>query len=145
MTLTLDKQVVLVKQFGISKAEMQRWKVFHRLRSFFKGEEGVSAAQPMDVHDVQPQNESQMLDEHDRSTKLEDLNLEDWPLEDRFKLVSDFLDSMPSNAQDTEPERSIRTANPSSVSSSKRFSLHKTSIRICQKRPTIRGPGASDG
>ena len=59
---------------------------------FFKGEEGVSAAQPMDVQDVQPQNESQMVDEHDRSTKLDDLNVEDWPLEDSFKIVSDFLD-----------------------------------------------------
>ena len=64
---------------------------------FFKGEEGVSAAQPIDVHDVQPQKESQMVDEHDRSTKLEDLNLEDWPLEDSFKIVFDFLDSMSSN------------------------------------------------
>ena len=71
---------------------------------FVKGGRSVSAAQPMDVHDVQPQNESQMLDEHDRSTKLEDLNLEDWPLEDSFKPVSNFLDSMPSNSQDTEPE-----------------------------------------
>ena len=96
---------------------MKRWKVFHCFRSFFKGEEGVNAAQPMDVHDVQPQNESQMVDEHDRSTKLDDLNLEDWPLEDSFKIVSDFLDLMPSNTQDTEPERSIRTASPSSVSS----------------------------
>ena len=56
---------------------MQRWKVFHRLHSFYKGGEGVSARQPIDVHDVQPQNESQMVDEHDRSTKLEDLNMED--------------------------------------------------------------------
>ena len=100
---------------------------------FFKGERNASAAQPMDVHDVQPQNESQMVDEHDRSTKLEDLNLEDWPLEDSFKPVSNFLDSMPSNSQDTEPERSIRTPSPSSVSSSKR-SLHETSIQIYQKQ-----------
>ena len=63
--------MVLVKQFGISEAGMQRRKVFHRLRSFLKGEEeGASAAQPIDVHDVQPQNESQILDEHDRSTTL---------------------------------------------------------------------------
>ena len=48
--------MVLVKQLEASKAEMKRWKVFRRLRSFFKGKEGVSAAQPMDVHDVQPQN-----------------------------------------------------------------------------------------
>ena len=68
-----------MKQFGISKAEMKLWKVFHRLRSFFKEEEGVNAAQPIDVQDVQPRNESQMVDEHDRSTKLEDLNLDNWP------------------------------------------------------------------
>ena len=113
---------------------MKRWKVFHRLRSFFKREEGVSVAQPMDVHDVQPQNETQMVDEHDRSTKLDDLNLEDWPLEDNFKIVFDFLDSMPSNTQDTEPERSIRTASPSSVSSSDRSSRQKSTIQIYQKQ-----------
>ena len=130
LTLNLGTQVLLVKQFGIAKAEMQSWKVFHRLRSFLKGGKGVSAAQPIDVHDVQPQNESQMLDEHDRSTKLE----EDWPLEDSFKLVSNFPDSTPSNAQDTEPERSIKTSSSSSVSSSKRSSLHQTSIQIYQKQ-----------
>ena len=113
---------------------MKRWKIFHRLRSFFKGKKSVSAAQPMDVHDVQPQNESQMVDEHDRSTKLEDLNLKDWPLEDSFKPVSNFLDSMPSNSQDTEPERSIRTPSPSLVSSSKRSSLHEASIQFYQKQ-----------
>ena len=76
---------------------------------FFKGGRGVRAAQksvraalPMDV---QPQNESQMVDEHDRSTKLEDLNLKDWPLEDRFKPVSNFLDSMPSNSQGVPSRR----------------------------------------
>ena len=124
--------MVLVEQLEASKAEIKRWKVFHRLRYFFKGEEGVSAAQPMDVHDVQPRNESQMVDEHDRSTKLDDLNLKDWPLEDSFKIVSDFLDSMPSNTQDTEPERS--TASPSSVSSSDRSSRQKTTIQIYQKQ-----------
>ena len=110
---------------------MKRWKIFHRLRSFFKGKKSVSAAQPMDVHDVQPQNESQMVDEHDRSTKLEDLNLKE---EDSFKPVSNFLDSMPSNSQDTEPERSIRTPSPSLVSSSKRSSLHEASIQFYQKQ-----------
>ena len=134
LTLNLDTLVVLVKQLEASKAEMKRWKVFHRLHSFFKGEEGVSAPQPMDVHDVQPQNESQMVDEHDRSTKLDDLNLGDWPLEDSFKIVFDFLDSMPSNTQDTEPEISIKTSSLSSVSSSKGFSLHETSIQIYQKQ-----------
>ena len=120
-------------QFGTSKAKTKHGKFSRRLRSFFQGGRSVSAAQPMDVHDVQPQNESQMVDEHDRSTKLEDLNLKDWPLEDSFKPVSNFLDSMPSNSQDTEPERSTRTPSPSSVSSSKR-SLHETSIQIYQKQ-----------
>ena len=126
--------MVLVKQLEASKAEMNCWKVFQRLRSFFKGEEGVSAAQAMNVHDVQPQNESQMVDEHDRSTKLDDLNLEDWPLEDSFKIVSGFIDSMPSNTPDTEPQRSVRTASPSSVSSSDRSSRQKTTIQIYQKQ-----------
>ena len=120
-------------QFGTSKAKIKHGKFSRRLRSFFKGERSVSAAQPMDVHDVQPQNESQMVDEHDRSTKSEDLNLKDWPLEDSFKPVSNFLDTMPSNSQDTEPERSMRTPSPSSVWSSK-GSLHETSIQIYQKQ-----------
>ena len=134
LTLNLDTLVILVKQLEDSKAKMKRWKVFHRLCSFFKGEEGVSAAQPMDVHDVQPQNESQMVDEHVRSTKLDDLNLEDWPLEDSFKIASNFLDSMPCNSQSTEQQISIKTSSPSSVSSSKGFSLHETCIQIYQKQ-----------
>ena len=137
LTLNLDTLVVLVKQLEACKAEMKRLKVFRRLRSFFKGKEGVSAAQPMDVHDVQPQNESQMVDEHDRSTKLDDLNLEDWPLEDSFKIVSDFLDSMPSNTQNTEPDRSIRTASPSSVSSSANHLAKKPVFRFIRKRTNI--------
>ena len=84
--------------------------------------------------DVQPQNESQMVDEHDRSTKLEDLNLKDWPLEDSFKPVSNFLDSTPSNSQGTEPEKSIRIPSTSSVSLSKRSSLYETCVQIYQKQ-----------
>ena len=121
-------------QFGTSKAKIKHGRFSRRLRSFFQGGRSVSAAQPMDVHDVQPQNESQMVDEHDRSTKSEDLNLKDWPLEDSFKHVSNFLDTMPSNSQDTEPERSMRTPSPSSVWSSKRSSLHEASIQFYQKQ-----------
>ena len=116
-------------QFGTSKAKIKHGKFSRRLRSFFQGGRSVSAAQPMDVHDVQPQIESQMVDEHDRSTKLEDLNLKDWPLEDSFKPVSNFLDSRLSNPQDTELERSIRTP-----SSSSKISFHETSIQIYQKQ-----------
>ena len=121
-------------QFGTSKAKIKHGRFSRRLRSFFQGGSNVSAAQPMDVHDVQPQNESQMVDEHDRSTKSEDLNLKDWPLEDSFKPVSNFLDSRLSNSQDTELERSIRTPSPSSVSSSKRSSLHEASFQFYQKQ-----------
>ena len=90
LTLNLGTQVVLVMQFGTSKAEIKHGKISRRLRSFFKGGRSVRAAQPMDVHDVQPPNESQMVDEHDRSTKLEYLNLKDWPLEDSFKPSPNF-------------------------------------------------------
>ena len=121
-------------QFGTSKAEIKHGKTFRRLRSFFKGGRSVRAAQPMDVHDVQPQNESQMVDEHDRSTKSEDLNLEDWPMEDSFEHVFNFLDPMLSNFQDTEPERSISTPSSSSISLSKRSSLYETCIQIYQKQ-----------
>ena len=75
-----------------------------------------------------------MVDEHDRSTKLEDLNLEDWSLEDSFKPVSKFLDSLPSNSQGTESEKSIRIPSPSSVSLSKRSSLYETCVQIYQKQ-----------
>ena len=125
-------------QFGTSKAEIKHGKISRRLRSFFKGGRSVRAAQksvraalPMDV---QPQNESQMIDDHDRSTKLEDLNVKDWPLEDSFKHVSNFLDSMPSNSQGTEAEKSIRIPSPSSVSLSKRSSLYETCLQIYQKQ-----------
>ena len=134
LTLNLGTPVVLVMQFGTSKAKIKPGRFSRRLRSFFQGGRSVSAAQPMDVHDVQPQNESQMVDEHDRSTKSEDLNLKDWPSEDSFKPVSNFLDTMPSNSQDTEPERSMRTPSPSSVWSSKRSSLHEASIQFYQKQ-----------
>ena len=125
-------------QFGTSKAEIKHGKISRRLHSFFKGGRSVRAAQksvraalPMDV---QPQNESQMVDEHDRSTKLKDLNVKDWSLEDSFNPVSNFLDSMPSNSQGTEAEKSIRIPSPSSVSLSKRSSLYETCLQIYQKQ-----------
>ena len=61
---------------------------------------------------------------------LEDLTLEDWPLEDSFKLVSDFLNTMPCNSQCTEQENDKRASSPSSVSSANICFLHRTSILI---------------
>ena len=54
---------------------MNLWKVLDRFRSFFKGGEDVSAAPPIAEPVLKTECESQMVDEHDRSTKLEDLNL----------------------------------------------------------------------
>ena len=131
-------------QFGTSKAKIKHGRFSRRLHSFFQGGRNASAAQPMDVHDVQPQNESQVVDEHDRSTKLEDLNLEDWPLEDSFKPVSNFLDSMPSNSQDTEPERN--KGLPVLVQYRRRKDLSmKQYSDLSETGPTIKGPGAADG
>ena len=111
---------------------MTLWKVLDRFRSFFKGEEGVSAAQPIAEPVLKAESESQMADEHDRSTKLGDVIVEDLPLENRFKFVADFLDSMPGNSRVTEPGRIIRASSPSSVSSSRLCSLHETSIQTYQ-------------
>ena len=59
----------------ISEAGMNLWKVLDLFRSFFKGGEDVSAAPPIAEPVLKTECESQMVDEHDRSTKLEDLNL----------------------------------------------------------------------
>ena len=95
----------------------------------FQGGEGVSAAQPIAEPVLKAETESQMIDEHDRSTKLNDLNMEDWPLGDSFNTVPDFLDSVPGNSRVAEPERIVRASSPSSVSSSRLCSFHETSIQ----------------
>ena len=98
----------------------------------FQGEEGVSIAQPIAELVLKAESESQMVEEHDRSTKLDDLNVGDWPLENSFNIVAEFLDSMPGNLRVTEPERIVRASSPSSVSSSRMCSLHETSIQTYQ-------------
>ena len=103
------------------------WKVLDRFRSFFKGEEGVSAAPPIAEPVLKAESGSLMVDEDERSTKLEDLNVEDWPLEDSFNVVSDFPDSMPGNSRVTEPAMNLRASSPSSVSSPRMSFLHETS------------------
>ena len=86
---------------------MRLWKVLERFRSFFKGEEGVSAAQPTAEPVLKTECESQMVDEHDRSTKLED-----WPLENSFNVLSDFVDSIPGNLRVSEPVGIIKVSSP---------------------------------
>ena len=120
---------------------MNLWKVLDRFRSFFKGEEGVSTAPPIAEQVLKTECESQMVDEHDRSTKLEDLNLEDWPSEDSFKLVSDFLDSMPFNSQDTEPVPS--TPNSCSETNCGIRILSANAVLEAETAPTPNKPSKS--
>ena len=42
---------------------MKRWKVFHRLRSFFKGRGGTSAANPTDEQALKFEDEAQISDQ----------------------------------------------------------------------------------
>ena len=63
--------------------------------------------------------------------KSEVLKVEDWPLENSLNVVTNFLDSMPSNSRVTEPERNLRASSPCSVSSSRRSALHITSMQTC--------------
>ena len=65
---------------------MNFWKVLDRFRSFFKGEEGVRAAPPIAEPVLKAESETLMVDEHDRSTKLQDLNVDDWSLENSFNV-----------------------------------------------------------
>ena len=50
---------------------------------------------------MEVKNEPQMTDQ----TNSDYLNVEDWPLEDSFKVVSNFLDSMPCSRRATEPKK----------------------------------------
>ena len=97
-----------------------------------QGGEGVSAAQQINETVLKAESESQMVDEHVRSTKLEDLNMEDWPLENSFNVVSEFLDSMPGNSRVTKPQSIVRASSPSSVSSSRKSFLHEASFQTYQ-------------
>ena len=106
---------------------MNLWRVLYGLRSFIKAGEGVSAAQPIAEPFLKAESESQMVDEHDRSTKLKDLNTEN-----SFNVVSDFLDSMTGNSRVTETERIVIASSTSSVSSSRMSFLHETGFQTSQ-------------
>ena len=81
-----------------------RWNVGRNssVSDFFEGGKGTSAAQSIDEPVLNVENEHQMTDQ---STILDDSIVEDWPLEDVFKVVSDYLDSMPSSTRATKPTR----------------------------------------
>ena len=102
----MGTKLVLVKLIE-PEAEMNLWKVLDRLHSFCKRGEGVNAALPNNEPVLIAENVSQMVNKHDRSTKSEDLNVKDWPLESSFNVVYDFLNSMTGNSCFTEPEKEL--------------------------------------
>ena len=61
--------------------------------------------------------------------KLEDLIVEDWPFENSFNVVSEFLDSKLGISGVTEPKKFERASSPSSVLSSIMSSLHGTTMQ----------------
>ena len=61
----------------LSEAGMNCWKVFDRLCFVLKKGEGVSAAQLNNKPVLKAENESQIIDEYERSKDIEDLNEED--------------------------------------------------------------------
>ena len=103
---------------------MKRSKGFEgkRLLLFFARRGGTSASQSCDEPAVNVENEPEITD---RSTNLDDLNAEDWLLNDRFKVVSDFLDSMPCNSRATKSERGTMISNSHSTSP-RRSSINRT-------------------
>ena len=64
--------------------------------------------------------------------KLENLNVKDWPLEESFNVVSDFLDSMPGNVGVSEAEMIIRASSLSSVTLSRTSLLYGSRVQIYQ-------------
>ena len=69
---------------NLSEAEMELWIILYRLSAFFNRGEVARVAQPSNEPVSKAENGSQKIDERDRSMKLEDLNVEDWPFEDSY-------------------------------------------------------------
>ena len=101
---------------------MKRSKKVERHCFFFKGEEGTSAAQPIDELSLKVKNEPQMSDQ---STNSDDLDEEDWPSRDSFRVDSDFSEITVSSPRATESERETIISTSSSTSS-RRSSVHRT-------------------
>ena len=81
---------------------MKRSMKFERLRFFLKGGEVTSAAQPNDEPPLKVKNEPKMSDQ---STNFDDLDEEDWPSRDSFRVDSVFSDLKISSSRATESAR----------------------------------------
>ena len=78
--------------------------------------------------------------------KLEDLKVEDWPLEDSYNVVSDFLDSMPGTSRVTEPDLIIRDSSSKGVQvTEKVLSPWNQYSDLSGLEQKARGPRAADG
>ena len=100
---------------------MKRSKKRERLRFFLKGGDGTSAALPINELPLKVKNEPQMSDQ---STNLDDLDEEDWPSRDSFRVDPDFSDLTKGSSRATESERETIMSTSSSTSS-RRSSLHR--------------------
>ena len=90
--------------------------------------EGTSAAQPIDKPPLKIKNDSQISKQ---STNLDDLDEEDWPSQDSFKVNSDFSDQTISSSRASESERETIVSNSSSTSS--RRSIHRALLENAEK------------
>ena len=107
---------------------MKRSKKFERLRFFLKGGEVTSAAQPIDEPPLKVKNEPQMSDQ---STNFDDLDEEDWPTRNSFRVDSDFSDLKTSSSRSTDSEREM-------IKSTSSTSLRRSSVHRAQADAKIR-------
>ena len=114
---------------------MKQSKKFQRLRSFLEGGEGTqripytSAAQPIDKPLLKVKSELQMSEQ---STSLDDLDEEDWPSKDSFKVDSEVSDQTIGSSQATKSERRTIVSNSSSRSS-RRSSIDRALLEKLRK------------
>ena len=108
---------------------MKRSKKFERLRFFLKGGEGTSAAQTIDELPLKVRNEPQMSDQ---STNFDDLDEEDWPSRDSFRVDSNFSDVTIKSSRATASERDTIISTSSSTSS-RRSSIHRALLEKIEK------------
>ena len=101
---------------------MKRSKKFELFRVLYVGGWGTSATQSIDETPVKVENEPQMTDQ---STILNNLNEEDWPSQDGFRVGSCFSDLTKGSSQATESEREM-TVSSSISTSSRRSSVQGT-------------------
>ena len=111
------------------RAEMKRSKKFERLCFFLKGGEGTSAAQPIDEPPLKVRNEPQISVQ---SMNFDDLDEEDWPSRDSFRVDTDFSNVTIESSCATESERETIVSTSSSTSS-RRSSILREPLEKTEK------------